>query len=128
VNLLLDTHSLVWLSAGIKLGPKTLQLIKEADSVFVSALSIFELRLKQAKGKFPEAEDVIDSLETMGLEVLNLTSSQTKGYKIFSPRNKDPYDNGLVTIAITQLMPFVTADKSILSLNEASLDVINARQ
>ncbi len=78
MNLLLDTHSLVWLSAGIKLGPKTLQLIKEADSVFVSALSIFELRLKQAKGKFPEAEDVIDSLETMGLEVLNLTSSQTK--------------------------------------------------
>ncbi|HTE57604.1 MAG TPA: PIN domain-containing protein [Verrucomicrobiae bacterium] len=125
-KLLLDTHALVWLAAGVKLGPQTLRHISEADVVLVSALSIFELRLKAATGKFPEAEVIISSISTMSLEVLNFTEWHTEAYKIFNSLNKDPYDNALVSVAIAESVPLVTADRVILSLKIKGLRSVSA--
>ncbi len=126
-RILLDTHTLIWLSAGIRVGDQTLETVQAAHSVFVSALSVFEIRIKQAVGKMPEAEAVISSIQTMGFETLDLTAQQTVGYTIFNPQNKDPYDNALVAVAIAESLPLVTADESILSLKHKGLVLIDAR-
>lgn len=127
MRILLDTHTLVWLTAGKYVGPKALRTIQQADEVFVSALSVFELRIKQAGGKLPEAEDVIDSIGVMGFEVLNITEQQTKYYKIFRQSNKDPFDNGLVSVALAESLTLVTADAGILTLKQSGLVLINAK-
>jgi hypothetical protein len=53
VNLLLDTHVLLWwLSEDVRLPSAARQLIaEEAQSVFVSTASLWEISLKAAKGK-----------------------------------------------------------------------------
>jgi PIN domain nuclease of toxin-antitoxin system len=126
-RILLDTHTMVWLAAGVNLGPKSLQYIEKADEVMVSALSVFEIRLKHAKGKFPEAESIISNLTTMGVDVLDLTETHTKEFKIFSPSNKDPFDNALVGIALVDSVALMTADQKLLELDNPGLVTIDAK-
>ncbi|HTE22497.1 MAG TPA: type II toxin-antitoxin system VapC family toxin [Candidatus Limnocylindria bacterium] len=127
-KILLDTHILIWLAGGVKVGPQTLRLIQDADVVLVSALSILELRIKYSTGKLPEVEKIIASIKTMEFEILDLTHTHTESYQIFNPLNKDPYDNALLSTALVESIALVTADQGILSVKRKGLELINAKK
>lgn len=127
-NLLLDTHTLIWLAEGVKIGPKTLVALRTSGTVYVSPLTILELKIKQARGKLPHAADIISSIPVMEIIVLDFNQNQATGYELFNPANLDPFDNALIGIAISKSLSFVTADRDILSIKHSGLTCIDARQ
>lgn len=127
-NLLLDTHTLIWLAEGVKIGSRTLTAVRTTDNVYVSPLTILELKIKQTRGKLPHAVDIISSIPTMEIKVLNYDQAQASNYELYNPANLDPFDNALISIAITEKLTLVTADQDILSIKRPGLKCINARK
>ncbi len=126
-KLLLDTHTVIWLASGVNVGPRTRALVKQVDVVYVSAISILEIRLKQSAGKLSNANAIINAVSDMDFTVLELTQAHTEPYRVFAKNNKDPFDNTLVSIAIQESIPFITADKKILAIDNPKLKTIDAR-
>lgn len=63
---LLDTHTWAWsLTGDMRLSTKATTLITEADSVFVSPISFFEIGQKVPIGKWPEMEPFINDLPSL---------------------------------------------------------------
>ena len=50
MNVLLDTHVLIWWDEGRRIAAAARQAIEEADSVYVSAVSAWEVAIKTALG------------------------------------------------------------------------------
>lgn len=127
-TVLLDTNALIWLAVGKNIGHDTKSLIAKSNNVYVSALSILELRIKGSTGKLQAAEKVIASLATMQITVLPLTLEDLDEYQIFDQKNRDPFDNALISTAIKNKVILVTADRSILGLEINGLKTIDARR
>ena len=65
-SVLLDTHAWAWSLAGDdRLSPRALAAIKEADTVFVSPITFFEIAQKVRLGKWPEMVTFIDQLPSL---------------------------------------------------------------
>ncbi len=127
-KILLDTHVLVWLAVGRGVGLQSVKLFHNADTVLVSTLSLLELRVKQSAGKLTGVDAIASSISQMGIEVLDFTLKHSDGYINFSKENKDPFDIALISVAITEKIPLLTADKQILELKIPGLDVIDAKK
>lgn len=127
-GLLLDTNALIWLATGLRMGPQAKTIVSQAEVVYISSLSVFELRIKQSHSKFELAQKVIDSLKDMQISVLPLTVENLSNYKIYSPDNRDPFDNAIISVAISENITLVTSDKDIIGLNHPGLTCINARK
>lgn len=126
-NFLLDTNALIWLALGVKTGPIVKKLISKQDNnIYLSAISVFELRIKQSSGKLLAADKVIEAINTMGISILPLTPENLSNYRIFSNQNKDPFDNALISVAISEGLIFITADRDLLRLKDKGLKTIDA--
>ncbi len=75
MRLLLDTHTLLWWLDGVRrLRRKARTLIgDEANSVFVSAASAWEITTKARLGKLPGALDVAGCVAGQGFTGLDIT-------------------------------------------------------
>ncbi len=51
MNLLLDTHVLIWWDEGRRLSSEARRAIREADDVYVSAASAWEIAIKAGLGR-----------------------------------------------------------------------------
>jgi PIN domain nuclease of toxin-antitoxin system len=103
---LLDSHVFVWLADGTRSLPRravdTLQTT--AETLFVSAVSVAELCIKSALGKFALPPDVIDDpaagfteiFQRMNLELLPLELSHAVAIAGLIPHHKDPFDRLLL--------------------------------
>ena len=62
---LLDSHVFLWFTAPVsKLRPESVNTIREADEVFISAATIWELTIKQTSGKLT-VESLIEKRRAM---------------------------------------------------------------
>ena len=79
MKLLLDTHVLLWwLGNSPSLSERARGLISDPENtVFVSAVSLWEIWLKQSLGKLRLPSDFEDRLAAESFEALPLTSGQT---------------------------------------------------
>ena len=117
-NLLLDTCALIWLACrSRKLSPKTYTAIDDADIVYVSTISAWEIGLKVAKGQltlscsprewFARAMDVHSLTPiSLSLDVL-MTANELPWH------HRDPADRFITATAILQSLIIVTTDKHI---------------
>ena len=67
-KLLLDTHIALWWFAGTteQLGSGVVTGIVEADDVFVSAASAWEIEIKRALGKLESPDDLVAAIAASG--------------------------------------------------------------
>lgn len=100
-------------------------LITSTPQVFVSALSIFELKIKAAAGKLKLPDEFERAIELEGFTVLDFTQDQLHGYRIFHAPNQDPFDNALLAIAEVQRLRFLTDDTAILPLQSTYSWIVN---
>ncbi len=124
-SLLLDTNVLIWFIYGEPMSKRIKNLIAETPMVYVSALSLLEIKIKQEIEKLPFI-DIEKALLITDIKVLNLDSSQVLSYKLYDKTNKDPFNNAITTVAISKNLALVTSDKKILSLHEKNLRTIDA--
>ena len=122
MQLLLDTHSLLWWATDDKrLGGAARQAIAApANAVFVSAVTIWEVAIKQALGRL-RAPDIPELLVEQGFRDLPLTVAHAWAAGALPPIHRDPFDRALVAQATLEGMVLVTADELVMEYGGAVL-------
>ena len=115
MRLLLDTHLLLWwLDASQSLPASARDLIRDpANMIFVSAVSLWEIWLKESLGKLRLPRDFETKLVQEGFESLPLTAAHTRLIARLPCHHRDPFDRMLVAQARSENLTLLTADQSI---------------
>lgn len=121
MNILLDTNALVWLLDKQQpghLGVQVKSLIRHAHSVYVSPISLVELRIKAMIGKLDIPEDIQNDIVKSGVKICDFKMDAANTVNEFPQLIRhDPFDRMLLAQAQSENMKFVTADKLLLGLN-----------
>jgi PIN domain nuclease of toxin-antitoxin system len=112
MRILLDTHVFLWAVAGssqLKAGAR--KVILDADMVFVSAASIWEVAIKARLGKI-EADPVAiaAAIEASGFIELPVRAAHAAKVSQLPMIHNDPFDRLLVAQAITEPLRLLTRD------------------
>lgn len=124
MRLLIDTHILLWMAAQPERLSSAARAAVEAPSntVFVSAVTAWEIAIKQALGRlhFPleRWDEVIDG---MRLEVLDLTSAHAIAAGLLPRHHDDPFDRALIAQAQVERLTLVSADHAVTRYDIAVL-------
>jgi PIN domain nuclease of toxin-antitoxin system len=110
VNLLLDTHVLIWWDEGRRLGAAAREAIEEADAVYVSAASAWEVALKTALGRLRPTRTVEEATSDSGFLELPVTFRHAERVTGLPPHHRDPFDRMLVAQAAVDELILVTRD------------------
>lgn len=112
MNLLLDTHVLLWwLDDNPKLSEKTRGAIADGERlVFVSAVVIWEIRIKEALGKLKVPRNFRTVLDNQPFDKLDITADHAHAIKNLPDHHRDPFDRMLVAQAKTERLTLVTQD------------------
>ncbi|MEF8733928.1 MAG: type II toxin-antitoxin system VapC family toxin [Candidatus Accumulibacter meliphilus] len=117
---LLDTHLLYWwMTASTRLGAATQALIEQSEIV-VSTASIWEMVLKNGKGKLPlPAGAITEGLEAQGFVLLPIFPRHIAAVHNLSCAHPDPFDRLLIAQAHDERLTLLTRDAAILDLGLA---------
>jgi PIN domain nuclease of toxin-antitoxin system len=114
VNLLLDTHAVIWfLSGRSELRPEARDAIVSADRVYVSAATIWEMATKMARGRLDAPPDFAHRLLDLGMLPLALEWEHARVAGGLPLHHRDPFDRMLVAQAIVERLTIVTRDEAI---------------
>jgi PIN domain nuclease of toxin-antitoxin system len=116
-SFLLDTHTFIWLSEDDASLPKNLRLIiEQADSVYVSIASLWEIAIKLNIGKL----SLKKSYETIGIEIqssditlLPISFVDTIQVRKLPLHHRDPFDRMLVAQAINHSVVIISQDTQL---------------
>jgi PIN domain nuclease of toxin-antitoxin system len=126
MNLLLDTHTLIWwMEDSPRLGPVALRTIEAADTRLISAVSAWEISIKTAIGRlklsFDPGESIIE-LTTRGFQPLCIKFRHAWTVGDLPLHHGDPFDRMLVAQARCENLTLVTADERIAAYGVPTLD------
>ena len=118
MNLLLDTHTVLWLAAN---SPKLSQSAKDAmfnagNQKFVSMASAWEVAIKYSLGKFRLVNGVAEFfkiVEDNNFLLLPIERTHVARVESLPFHHRDPFDRLLVAAALCEELAIVTADAHI---------------
>jgi PIN domain nuclease of toxin-antitoxin system len=125
MNLLLDTHVLLWwLDDNPDLSLRARTVIADGNNlVFVSAAVIWEIQIKHALGKLKIPKNFRNVLDQQGFELLDITVEHSYAVGKLPLYHRDPFDRILVAQAKLENMILVSRDKRI---KKYKIPLINA--
>lgn len=125
MRLLLDTHVFLWATAGdAKLTKAAQAVILNADEVFVSAASIWEISIKAALKKIDaDVDALVAEIIAAGLQELPVTAAHAAAVRALPDIHRDPIDRILVAQAITEPLRLMTADDNVAKYTELVIKV-----
>ena len=117
MQVLLDTHALLWWLAGNRrlsdLAHRAIE--NDANTIFVSAASAWEIATKHRIGKLAHAEavalDVTGSIARQGFEELAITVGDAERAGRLPGPHTDPFDRMLIAQALARNMTIVSVDR-----------------
>ncbi len=115
--MLLDTCALLWLADNHrKISRDVLSRIEAAPSVYISAVTCFEIALKCKSGKL-ELPITVKSwmdlvLEHHDISVIDMNRDIALLSADLPPHHKDPCDRFIIATAMIYKLPVVTADEN----------------
>lgn len=110
MNLLLDTHVLIWWDEGRRIAAEARRAIEEADTVYVSAASAWEVAIKTALGRLRPTRTVEQAASESGFLELPITFGHAEQVTALPPHHRDPFDRMLVAQAAVEGLTLVTRD------------------
>lgn len=119
MNLLLDTHALLWLLLKDRRLPRetALMIADRSNTIFVSSISGFEIATKVSLGKLPGAEWIARAFVTPCADFdfieLPVNSAHAVMAGEFRSVHKDPFDRVLAAQAIVEGFGLVTDDRAM---------------
>jgi PIN domain nuclease of toxin-antitoxin system len=126
VEVLLDTHALIWWTLDDpKLSAKARSLILSFDTtVFVSAASAWEMATKVRLGKLPGAEAFVSEFQTrvrrLGFRELAISIEHGQRAGLLPGEHKDPFDRMLIAQSQAENIPIIS--------NEQMFDIYRIRR
>jgi PIN domain nuclease of toxin-antitoxin system len=111
LRLLLDSHIFLWALMGdARLTARTRQAILDADDVYISAASVWELAIKAASGKLRMPKDIVEKARQSGYIPLPVTAVHAVAAAELPLHHRDPFDRMLVAQASLESLTLLTAD------------------
>lgn len=119
MNLLLDTQIyLWWLAKSPKLSKAANHEIRDADRVFISAASIWEIGIKHAAGKLRIDLGEVMAFDEDGFVELPILARHALAAAALPVHHRDPLDRMLVAQAMTEPMRLLSADRLLKAYSE----------
>ncbi len=128
MNLLLDTHILIWwLEKSPRIGARTRKkLLDPSALLWMSAASVWEISIKSALGRL----DQLDAPEVWiprlrdewGVRPLPIKIDHAMAVRTLPRLHGDPFDRMLVAQALCEDLTLVTADRRIAAYDIRTLD------
>jgi PIN domain nuclease of toxin-antitoxin system len=117
--LLLDTQLALWTTTGT-LPTKARQFIDEAEAVFVSAISPWEISIKVSHGRIKiEPRDLLSGFREARFLELPVTWQHAVASRSLALRDhRDPFDRMLVAQAITEPLRLLTTDRALAAYSD----------
>ena len=117
---LIDTQILIWYQLNSeKLNSEICALLKDADNtIYVSAISLFEIAIKQKIGRLPGLDMSIANLSDLiiqdGFTLLELKTAHIAAYADIPlmSEHRDPFDRLLLATAFCENTPIISADQN----------------
>lgn len=126
MNVLSDTHALIWYLSGdrsLPPGPRGL-FDDDANEVYVSAASAWEITTKHRLGKLPEVNPFADDVQAMivkhGFIPLPVTMAHAELAGRMAGAHRDPFDRMLIAQALLENLTLVS--------NETRFDAFGVRR
>jgi PIN domain nuclease of toxin-antitoxin system len=112
VRLLLDTHVLIWwLEGNERLSRETAAVLRETSSIFVSAVSAWEIAIKSELGKLKLPGPLEEGLDHYGFLQLAVEFRHIMALRDLPLHHRDPFDRMLAAQTKFEGMVLVTADR-----------------
>ncbi|MBI4753877.1 MAG: type II toxin-antitoxin system VapC family toxin [Betaproteobacteria bacterium] len=118
MRLLLDTHLVLWWEAGHPRLPGIVQDLvrKEAEAVFVSRVSLWEIAIKVSNGRLKvDIAKFARNVEKNGFEWLDIRNEHILAVTTLPTfeDHRDPFDRLLVAQSQTEPLVLLTADSAL---------------
>jgi PIN domain nuclease of toxin-antitoxin system len=115
MNLLLDTHALLWwLADADELGSGARSAIRNPDSVvYFSAVNVWEIVIKKSLGKLTVPDEFRTVLEEQPFERLPMTVEHAFKVAELPAHHRDPFDRLLIAQCLVEGLTIVTHDGDI---------------
>lgn len=112
MRLLLDTHIFLWwLKADRRLSKKARSKITNANEVYISSASIWEMVIKMRLKKLDvQIEEAINAITASGFLELPVSAAHASALLKLPDIHKDPFDRILIAQAVFEPLTFLTAD------------------
>ena len=120
MRILLDTHLLLWwLGDSPTLSELARRLISEPENtVFISAVSLWEIWLKESLGKLRLPVDFEAKMAAEPFESLPLAATHARQVALLPWHHRDPFDRMLVAQARTEKLILLTADSNVTAYGD----------
>jgi PIN domain nuclease of toxin-antitoxin system len=117
MNLLIDTHILIWYIAGHpNLNKTMINLLEDpGNNLSISVASLWEIAIKVGKGKldlgieFHELEAILNQLN---IQVLSIQFSDLNVHLTLPFHHTDPFDRIIISQSISQNLILMSADSA----------------
>lgn len=120
---LLDSHVVLWWLGmdSHKLNHALRDTLADADAVFVSIATVWELEIKRSIGKLELPVDDWKRVEASGLEFLPVELAHALRAAQLPLIHRDPFDRMMVAQALVRDLTLVTRDARLLEYGVATL-------
>lgn len=112
---IIDTHILLWFYSE-NLSDKVRRLIEDTENdIFISTASLWEISIKLGLGKLEldfSLDDLFERVECTGINILDIEKNAILNYQELALHHRDPFDRMIISQAMVNEMPLISADKS----------------
>ena len=125
MNLLLDTHVLLWWldNPTTLLSEQALIAIRDPDNqIIVSVVSAWEIAIKKALGKLESPDNLKEVIVDSGFGLMPIDYEHAWQVKDLPSHHRDPFDRLLVTQAKIERLTLVTRDLRLKAYNVPILE------
>ena len=124
MNLLLDTHVLIWaLENNSTLSASARNAIIEGKNlVFISSATVWEMSIKQAQGKLEIPDNLQEEINLHRFTQLSINFQHAQLAGKLPNIHKDPFDRMLIAQANIEKLTLVTRDKLIAQYDVAIIE------
>ena len=111
---LLDTHTFIWLTENNPCFPDRLRdIIDDADFVYLSIASLWEIAIKLKLGKLllqRDYETIGPAIEASDILILPIAFADTVQVRHLPLHHGDPFDRILIAQGINSSLPIISTD------------------
>jgi len=119
VNFLLDTNLIIDWVRGSRLGEHVQSLVDDAEAIFVSSVSIWEVSIKSRRGKLAvDPAKLSQHLLDDGFTPLPVTWHHAQRVRDLPFHHGDPFDRMLVAQAMAEPLRLLTSDRLLARYSE----------
>jgi PIN domain nuclease of toxin-antitoxin system len=125
MRILLDTHILLWwFYEKERLASAAVEIVRDAEAVFYSSASIWEIAIKVRLGKLrADPQELAERLSRHDFRELPVVTRHALVVARLPMHHTDPFDRLLIAQAISEPLNLITADSQLKRYSQLVIQV-----